>query len=149
MLPARLGDTELILSEGLRSQDLAEITALHADHAAALQDSVVSSGLLAFTIHVDGKPAGLFGVCPGVTPEVGFIWMVGTDRLLLIQRELVVEARVWIDYLNAVYPVLANWVDSRNTVSLRWLALMGFEFPHTADFVTPDGVVFEEFRRCA
>ena len=129
-------------------QDLEEVAALGCEPEGSLQNSITASGLLAFTVHVDGTPAGIFGACPSDTPEVGYIWMLGTDRLLLIQRELLVEARVWIDYLNAVYPTLVNWVYSSNSVSLRWLTLMGFEFPHTADFVTPDGVVFEEFRRC-
>lgn len=75
--------------------------------------------------------------------------MVGTDRLLEIPRELIVEARRWIDYFNSIYTTLTNWVSRENTVSRRWLELMGFDFPHTADFTASGGVVFEEFVRCA
>ena len=86
---------------------------------------------------------------PTHEPGLGGVWMLGTDALLEIPRELMVESPRWIDFLNTIYPTLSNFVDERNEVSMRWLDLMGFEFPYEDDFITHEGVVFRRFYRCA
>ena len=148
VLPTIPSDVQWILIEGLRDQDRDEIRAQCEDVDRGVWDTVEASGLLAFTVHVDGVPAGLFGVAPTGNPDTGCVWMVGTDRLLEIRRDLVFEARRWIDYFNEIYPTLTNYVDARNAVSVCWLEVLGFEFTPTGDYVTPDGVVFREFQRC-
>lgn len=148
-MPARASDALAVLKEGLREADIEELRALGRSPDAALWSAVAASEPLAFTILVDRVPAGLFGVAPTDDPEVGAAWMLGTDSLLRVRRELVTEAVRWIDFLNTIYPVLTNYVDDRNEVAGRWLEAMGFEFPFTDDFVTDEGVTFRRFYRCA
>ena len=149
MLPFLPEDAEVILGDGLRAQDVAELEALGRTPREALLEAVGSCGVLVFTIHVDGRAAGVFGAMPTDIPGLGAAWMVGTDRLLLARRDLVVEGRRWLAFLNKVYPTLTNYVDERNSVSIDWLELLGFEFPYEDDFITPSGVVFRRFLLCA
>lgn len=148
MLPLVEGDVEVILEDGLRDQDLAELEALGRNPEVSLREAVAASGLLVFTIHVDGRPAGIFGAMPTDVPDLGIAWMLGTPRLLLIRRDLVTEGRRWVEFLNNVYPALTNYIDERNSVSWSWLERMGFEFPYTDDFVTPEGISFRRFEKC-
>lgn len=139
----------MILADGLRQQDVAELEALGRDPRDALLEAVSSCGVLVFTIHVDGRAAGVFGAMATAVPGVGAAWMLGTDNLLSIRRELVREGVRWINFLNTVYPVLTNYVDERNDISIRWLERLGFEFPYVDDFVTDEGITFRRFVRCA
>lgn len=116
------------------------------DHFDAMHDSMLASKPHVFTIFVDGVPSGVFGAGSANGVGNGVPWMLGNDRLLLIRRELVVESRAWIDYLNRIYPHLENWVDARNTTSIRWLGAMGFIFPGET-IVLPSGVQFRRFTR--
>lgn len=133
------------LSE-LREADREEILASGRDPIEALKESYAASQPHVFTIFVDGEAAGIFGAAETDGCGHGVPWMLGTDRLKLIPRELVVEGRRWIEYLNAIFPFLSNYVDERNEVSIRWLKLMGFDFTGP-DFTFPSGVTFRRFTR--
>ena len=144
VLPARASDVLVLLSDGLRAQDLAELAALSRDPTQALWSALAASGPLAFTIHVDGRPAGIFGVTPTDDEDVGAVWMLGTDRLPLIARDLLTEAPRWLSFLLAIYPTLTNFVDERNEVAMRWLDALGVEWPYVDDFATGD-TIFRRF----
>lgn len=107
------------------------------------------SDALCLTIKVDGEAAAMFGVCPSTEEGVGIVWMVGTNLMFEAKRELVEDAPLWMDMFNKVFPVLTNYVDSRNTVSIAWLRKMGFDFPPDGGFVTDEGVNFWRIIRCA
>ena len=149
VFPTRPEDIETLLEDGLRPQDVAEIAALGRTPREALLDAASSCGVLVFTVFVDGRAAGIFGAMATDIPGVGAIWMLGTNNLLKVRREFAIEGARWIDFFNAVYPILTNFVDERNEVSIRWLERLGFEFPYVDDFVTAEGVVFRRFERCA
>lgn len=144
VLPATTDDLRRILP--LRAGDEAEILATGRDPVEALYASYSASWPHVFTIHVDGVPAGVFGAGQGREQELGIPWMLGNERLLTIPKDLVREGRIWIDYLNDIYPRLENWVDENNRISVRWLKAMGFEFPGEFIFM-PSGHVFRRFTR--
>lgn len=141
--PAVISDIPMLLP--LREADRVEIEVTGRVAAAALVESFSASKPHVFTILVDGVPAGVFGAAAGPN-GAGIPWMLGTDDLLKIPRDLVVQGRQWIQYLNQIYPHLENYVHEFNYTSIRWLKAMGFEFP--GEFVLlPNGHVFRRFTR--
>lgn len=85
-----------------------------------------------FTVFKDEEPVAMFGC--GQSPsdvdrhgyKVGWIWMMGTDRLLEFKRLFLRQSVRWVDYFQERYDVLTNLVDVRNVEHVRWLDWMGF-----------------------
>jgi hypothetical protein len=72
-------------------------------------------------------PVALFGIGPTLEKGVGVPWLVATKE---IERHPVRFYRIskkLFPSLAEGYERLVNWVDARNTLSLRWLAWLGFE----------------------
>lgn len=136
--PAVISDLGRILP--LRAEDRIEIEVTGRDATQALFESFAVSKPHVFTILVDGEPSGVFGAAKGVP------WMLGNDRLKQIPRDLIVQGRWWIDYLNRIYPHLENYVHDLNQTSIRWLGAMGFTI-HAEPLVLPNGHVFRRFTR--
>ncbi len=150
ILPYHPDDLLVVLEDGLRKQDQDEIEALGRTAEQALVSSINFAAPFVFTVHYDHRAAAIFGAGAFEnTVDIGVPWMLGTNLMLRAARELIVEAPRWIEFMNAVYPVLSNFVDERNDTAIRWLTKMGFEFPYTDDFVTPEGVTFRRFVKCA
>ncbi len=135
-----------LLRDGLRSQDRNEIEALGRDPQVALTEGFETSQPHCYSILIGKDPVGMFGVVATEDPKIGIVWMLGSDRLLESKRELVIEARRWVIYLNSIYPTLINAVDVRNTVSIAWLEVMGFTLG--PEVPLPNGAVFRSFSRC-
>ena len=118
----------MILLDGLREQDHNELVAAgHSNPADVLRDSVALSTLCC-TITVQGVPAGVFGVAQHSEPNVGVPWMLGSDRILGARRELLRQAPLYVALFLNYFPTLVNAVHVENTISVRWLARMGFTF---------------------
>ncbi len=141
-------DVTQILNDGLRKQDVDELAAQGNTPEDTLSIAAHDSGHLCFTIHVDGVAAAIFGVVPLASPGHGSPWLLGSDRVLTIPRELVREGRVWVDWLASVYPHLENYVDARNTVSIAWLKSMGFTFDGASFPASHHPTFFRRFTRC-
>ena len=135
---------EALLREGLRDQDVAEITASdERDVPTALVMSVLVSAPHVFTVLADGEPCAIFGVGPSTDdPELGHPWLLGTARLLEVAGEFMRQTPLWVEYMTRVYPHLTNIVSLQNTVSIDWLTRMGFEFGEDVDV---NGTPFVEF----
>ena len=72
---------------------------------------------------------GMFGVVPlPGNPEVGLVWLLGSDELTRISYHFLRNSREWLARLSAPYKLLCNCIDSRNTVHIRWLRWLGFTF---------------------
>ncbi len=140
MVPAENGDILTLAADGLRQQDVDELAAVGLLPVPALIQSFNASWPHVFTILADGEPCAMFGVTPAGVP-----WMLGTDRMLTIPRDLIVQGQWWIEYLNRLHPVLENWVAVDNTVSVHWLKRMGFEFHETHVI---NNTTFRRFTRC-
>lgn len=119
---------DAILEDGLREADLRELDANGQTPGFALMFSYKVSQRC-YTILVDGRPAGMFGVAddirfPGVS--AGIIWLLGTPRLLMISRQFLRESRKHLADLSRGYSVLGNVVHRDNKVHIRWLEWLGF-----------------------
>lgn len=63
-----------------------------------------------------------------VEPNVGAVWLLGTDDINNISRQFLRESKKWLDELYENYDLLFNYVDERNTVHIKWLKWLGFDF---------------------
>jgi hypothetical protein len=130
----------------MRKADSDEILASDRDPSQALYDSYSASWPNVFSILVDDKVSGVFGIAQGHSDCCGVPWMLGNDNLVTIPRDLIVESRHWVAHFNRLYLHLENYVDDRNVVSIRWLKALGFVFDKDP-IALPNGHVFRRFTR--
>lgn len=138
--PATLEDA-IWLSSRLRSEDVQEIrTATGREPEEVLPESFrVSEECFTIRRVFEGQllpePVALFGATPHPEAgERGIVWFLGTDRVRLCALSVVREAPLWLDYLSRRYPGgLFNFVDSRNSLHMRWCQLTGFTFGDAYD----------------
>lgn len=96
---------------------------------------------------VDGEPVIIFGDTPdspigrSTSP-----WMLATDEIVKHGSVFVPASRAFIHELldDVGFTYLHNYVDARNTVSIRWLKRLGFTVYPAAPF-GPDGLPFHFF----
>lgn len=89
----------------------------------------VERSAMAWAGLADGQLVCLFGVVPlslvGVT---GVPWLLGSDAVCSYSRQFLRRNRAYVALMLREYPLLANVVDARNDVSIRWLGWLGFTF---------------------
>lgn len=140
----RDGDIEHVAAN-MRQADIEEITAgTGSSPADALIESVMLS-TACLALDIDGEPAAIFGVAPltGMLGSMGSPWLLGTRLLERRPRALIALGPYYRDGMLAMYPHLVNYVDARNTRSIRWLKWLGFEF----DEAKPHGAAGLPFHR--
>lgn len=115
------------LAANLRPADLEEIKASSTlpPHQALINSLKTSTHV--WTGFVDGELTCVMGVGPRCAiSQEGTPWMIGTPA---IDRHAVTFLRHCRDVLQqmlSAYPYLRNYVDMRNTKSIRWLKWLGF-----------------------
>ena len=111
----------------MRTADLREIAAATgSDPEAALAISVGSSPV-AWAWLYKGRVMALFGVAPYPgRPGVGIPWLLGAKGADKHKIFFLRQSRKYLTEMLALFPVLENWVDCRNTASIQWLSWMGF-----------------------
>ena len=144
--PLRPADVFAVVAD-LRDADLEEITALvGAEGVLDAIDTSVSQSAQSWTLTDDGSPIAVFGVAPSEIHGVGMPWLVGTPRILRRQRSFMRLCAAYIPMMHALFPVLVNVVDARNTRAIAWLRHVGFEFGPPAH-VGVEGRLFYPFSR--
>ncbi len=124
-----------LLASKMRDSDRAEITASSgADVQETLRASVAIS-IAPVAVEIDGELAGIFGdVHVAQQPDKGVVWFIATPlwdkHPLLLTKEAAKIMRGWFEK----YTVLFNYVDARNTKSIRWLKVLGFTFNDAVPF---------------
>lgn len=89
-------------------------------------------------------PICLFGFAPhGLLSDKAAPWAVGTPDLTRRGRALNRFGKWYCARTLEMFPVLENYVDVRNTASIRWLQGLGFQF----DRPEPYGVEKRPFMR--
>ena len=133
------------VASAMRAADRAEVwAAAQRTPEQALRFSLALSDDV-FTGLVDGKPAFLFGV--GETSHLlgtGAPWMLGTPATTRYARDFLAGSVEILSSYRARYRRLTNFVDIRNTASLRWLRWLGFEIRPPAPH-GPFGLPFSQF----
>lgn len=112
----------------LREADQLEVyAATGRDPDKALRDAWKNS-LHRWSIVWRGEIIGLFGLSSlSLMGRTGVPWLLGTDKMKEIKLTFVKQSVHFISAMLEIYPVLMNWVDARNTLSIRWLKWLGFK----------------------
>lgn len=140
---ARPSDVEAIDRE-LSRADRCELRA----GGLTLRDSIdgaYAGGGLVFTMvdHTDGDtPGGLFGFVPW--GDVALVWALTTPRIRAHRRRFLQFSAQWLDWVNALCPILGNTVWAGNLQHVLWLLSLGFVIIAEHEF---NGEPYYEFVR--
>ena len=136
------------IAANLRQSDVEEVKA---SSALPPRDALFASHALsthAYVVHSqEGGPIAVFGAAPHPLPGVGIVWMLGTDGIRGEAYSIAKQTRPYLDELNAAYPILWNFIDARNSVSMRWLRWGGFKVLADHPNHGPQGRLFHTFAR--
>lgn len=133
------------LAPRLRQADLDEVRAA-CDHGPeeALVHSIKNSRFPKAGL-VDGELVCLFGVGSNTLLSTsGSPWLLGSDKIVKHARAFLKGSRIYLRDMKEEYGYLVNYVDARNTHSVRWLKWLGFEISKPVPF-GPYGVLFHKF----
>lgn len=131
---AVIGDI-LVIAENMRESDRNEVWSSHRHKPLKAVVNAFQQSSLAWTIHHKGFPVAMFGVASGgVLSDTGYPWLLGTDGMYAITREFLRFSRYYVNLMQQSYAVLENWVDVRNTKSMRWLQWCGFKLEEPKPF---------------
>lgn len=139
----RRADIQLV-ADNMRECDRREIwSAFHSLPLSAIIRSVQNS-TLKWTIRDGDVPLGIFGVgASSAMSDRGSPWLLATPELNRIRIPFLRQSRECVQRMLAQHSFLENWVDVRNTTSVKWLKWCGFEF----DEPQPFGVEGRDFLR--
>lgn len=81
-----------------------------------------------WTVLADGQPVAMFGVGKKDRNGNACAWLLGTPWMdqPAAARHIWRHSVEWIEKLHKHSDALFNWIDARNTRSLRWLRRLGF-----------------------
>ena len=126
LVPATSGLAVRVAGD-MRESDAAEVWASHhhTPHSAVLASLKGSRNPLIGL--ADEKPVCIFGHCPtSLLSSSTSPWLLGTDDLPLHSREFLKLSKLYVDELGKHFRLMFNYVDERNTTSVRWLKWLGF-----------------------
>jgi len=95
----------------------------------------------------DGVPVVMFGVCENkfVMYRHGSIWLLGTDDLEKYQVSFLRYCQRFMPDLTEGFHLVENYIDSRNTKTMRWLRWLRFDIIEEPILVGEDRVPFFRF----
>lgn len=118
------------VAEHMRKRDVDEVRAASGRSPRdALVDSLLGSSRAWTMLTERGEPYAIFGVAPWFAmPDTGAPWLLATDTFRRYPRFILANTKRYVAEMHRDYPILMNYVDARNTDSLRWLMWSGFQF---------------------
>lgn len=132
------------VAQNMREEDRAEIQAAgERSPVEALFDGFLTSRECFTAVDDNDTPVAMFGVSPHHSPEVGVIWLLGTEGIVSNRISFLRVSRPWVEYFHQTYPVLTNAVDARNKVHMDWLRWVGCTF--VKEIMGPSNLPFIEF----
>lgn len=132
------------IASHMRIEDVAEVVAAgSATPYDSLVQSVGHSKACCVALY-KGIPLSIFGLGKMTHLSDGLIWMLGTNYVRDYPKEIMHYTRRVLKEMHNECPVLYNYVHARNTVSIKWLASLGFtiEDPEPRG---PYGELFHKF----
>lgn len=142
--PTRHGDV-VAIGDRLRKADVDEIWA--STHLGPMEALVMSrkASPICQTVVRGKEPIAIFGCAPEPErPLVAGVWFLATDELSKIRHSFLRGSRECVQRMLKEYPLLYNWVDARNTESIRWLKWCGATLEDAKPF-GPEGLPFHFF----
>ena len=136
------------VANNMRAADRSEVwAACHETPAQALHNSWLVS-TYCNAIVVDGEPIAIFGVGDSDDPEVGFPWLLGTDKITTNYRYFVKITKPIVEEMSALKATLVNYVHVDNAQSVRWLRYGGFTIEPNPIQFGREQELFYQFWRC-
>lgn len=114
----------------MRKQDRDEVMA--SGGVTPLEALVLSVNVTApdlrWTILMDGVPAAMWGAAADdSTVNHGIVWLLASPTIYKLgRRRFYAESSLYVSRMLDRFATIANYVDARNTVSMRWLENLGF-----------------------
>ena len=147
---SNLGDA-LKMSTNLRKADYEELRAGHGnsvDPAFILKEGIETSDTPK-TVEYNNEPIAIFGVVNSTVdnPNMGWVWLLGTDKIKEIKIQFLRESKEHLAQQEKKYDILANYVDARNEVHIKWLRWLGFNFIRKIENFGVENRPFYEFAR--
>lgn len=141
------------IAANMREEDISELKAAGQDDPMASMIECFERSERPLTGVWDGKPCAMFGIVRTrhrayvdgffLPRGIGAPWLLGTQGIIDARWQFLRESRKWLDAVSDGYDLLENHVHSRNTIHVRWLKWLGFEFGD--DCVYPSGETFHKF----
>lgn len=127
---ARKEDTHR-LAPRLRKADLDEISASSGERPqlALLRGLMESEECYSVFADHGEPPLAMFGIVRmAENPSVGQVWLLGSDDIKFNSIGFLRRSKEWVELFQLKFPVLYNNIDARNTVHIKWLQWLGFQF---------------------
>jgi hypothetical protein len=119
----------------MRESDIEEIWASHHHVPIYSLTTSLEESLFCISIMKDNHTLGMFGIQPdGILGEFASIWLLGANELTAEFKKKIRLSRNFIKFFLQHYPLLHNFVDARNKISIKWLRFCGAEIEEAAPF---------------
>ncbi len=69
----------------------------------------------------------MFGSVPSPEKGYGVAWLLSSEELFNYKKEFIKQCPKWVNKLGKPYKYIYNFVDVRNTKTLKWLKYLGFK----------------------
>ena len=142
----------LKMAHNLRKADMNELQAVlgnNLDTAHILYEGIKNSDNPR-TFLVDGNPAAIYGVVNAQSDDlkVGWVWLLGTNKIKKAKTFFLKHSKKELAEQEKEYDVLANYVDVRNTVHIKWLKWLGFKALREVNYGVEQRKFYEFARAC-
>ena len=126
--PAEQADVDAV-AESMRAADRVEIGHQSSrTPAEAVRRSADQSEILR-AARFDGETAAVYGVVPlALLGETGIVWLLGTPVIERHGPAFLRNSDAEVGIMHELRPRLVNAVHAENTVSVRWLQWLDFQF---------------------
>lgn len=124
------------LTANLRKEDRLEVQTVTGNKNIynKLKDSILSS-TYAKTFLVNDKVAGIYGVSKSpYNNYVGCPYLLCTNELYKIKKTFIKNCINRVEEMQFKFPVLFNYIDSRNKLHINWIKYCGFKIIHDKYF---------------
>ena len=83
------------------------------------------------TFLVNDKVAGVYGVVGSIdNKQAGSPYLLCTNELYKIKKTFIKNCKNRVEEMLFRFPILFNYIDSRNAVHLQWIKYCGFQLVH-------------------
>ncbi|MAK29815.1 phage protein Gp13 family protein [Acinetobacter sp.] len=139
------------MAHNVRSADCNEIKALRGsnyDMVEVLKDGIEMSDCPK-TVEFNKEPIAIFGIVQSqdIDIKLGWVWLLGTNKIKDIKIQFLRESKKHLQEQEQDYDVIANYVDVRNEVHIKWLRWLGFNFIRKIESHGAEQRPFYEFAR--
>ena len=136
------------LSTRLRQEDIDECRAnANVTPLVALTIGVQNSHLPFVVYNDKHNPVMIMGVIPQ-GKNLGMIWLLSSPEISNMPLTFLRHCKKVLECYNQTFPVLYNYIDARNTLHLKWLKWLGFQFIKVHQNFGYEQRKFIEFIRC-